>query len=386
MCWYCLEESSAALWTEALLSTFTGHKMFSYIMENGASLERTLGEAEPAIRGVADEALRRGCRRLILTGVGSSYTAAVAAKPAFDQLVDIPAYVIPATELSYYPSLLQPETLVLLLSRSGERKLLVDALAVAQRSGALTVLLTGNGDSLMAQQAGRVIVTSEGPEASFPKTKSVTAGIGAFLALSLDLVRPPSDESVRAASALERSPALVKDALDMALPVIEAHGPKFFGCDRVIVTGTASNIGVAMEMQVKLEESALVATQWTDTGNLLHGPLCLLDDNWLVIFLVTQRDLDLSSDAILLVKSLGGRTLALVPPHLSQAVAPDYSIPVPASLHDLTDALIYLPVLQLLAYEWTVFKGLNPDSPAGSDVMMQSMLPEGRLEAEAHLA
>jgi glutamine---fructose-6-phosphate transaminase (isomerizing) len=368
------------------LSTFARHNMFSYVMESGSSLERTLREADPAIRQVAAEARGRGCRRLVLTGVGSSYTAAVAAKPAFDNLVDIPAYVIPATELSYYPSLLKPETLVLLLSRSGERKLLVDALALAQGSGALTVLLTGNGDSLMAQQATRVIVTSEGPEASFPKTKSVTAGIGAFLALSLDLASPPSQDSVRAGAALERSPALVNDALQMALPVIEAQGPKFFSCDRVIVTGTAGNAGVAMEMQVKLEESALVATQWMDTGNLLHGPLCLLDDNWLVIFLVTERDLALSADAILLVKSLGGKTLGLVPPHLSDAVVPDYSIPVPASPHQLTDALIYLPVLQLLAYEWTVFKGLNPDSPPGSDVMMQSMLPEGRLEAEAYLA
>lgn len=368
-----------------LLSTFTGHKMFSYVMENSTSLERTLAGAETAIREVADEALGRGCRRLILTGVGSSYTAAVAAKPAFDNLVDIPAYVIPATELSYYPSLLNPGALVLLLSRSGERKLLVDALALAQKSGAFTVLLTGNGDSLMAQQASRVIVTSEGPEASFPKTKSVTAGIGAFLALALDLVRQSSDDSARASKALESAPALINDALEMALPVIEAQGRQFFGCDRVIVTGTAGNAGVAMEMQVKLEESALVATQWMDTGNLLHGPLCLLDDNWLVIFLVSDRDLAISSDAIRLVNSLGGRTLAVVPPHLSQAVAADYSIPVPSSLHMLADPLIYLPVLQLLAYEWTIFKGLNPDSPAGSGVMMQSMLPEGRLEAEARL-
>lgn len=164
------------------MSTFARHNMFSYVMENGIALERTLREASPAIRQVAEEARGRGCRRLVLTGVGSSYTAAVAAKPAFDSLVDIPAYVIPATELSYYPSLLNSEALVLLLSRSGERKLLVDALAMAQSSGAFTVLLTGNGDSLMAQQARRVIVTSEGPEASFPKTKSVTAGIGAFLA------------------------------------------------------------------------------------------------------------------------------------------------------------------------------------------------------------
>ena len=88
-------------------------------MENGTSLERTLVDAEPTIGDVADEARGRGCRRLILTGVGSSYTAAVSAKPAFDNLVDIPAYVIPATELSYYPSLLNPEALVVLLSRLG---------------------------------------------------------------------------------------------------------------------------------------------------------------------------------------------------------------------------------------------------------------------------
>jgi glutamine---fructose-6-phosphate transaminase (isomerizing) len=359
--------------------------MFSYIRESGASLERTLSQATPAMREVADESRRRGCRRVVLTGVGSSYTAAMAAKPAFDNLVDIPTYVIPATELSYYPSLFNSETLVLMLSRSGERRLLVDALATAQRSGAFTVLLTGNGDSLMAQQATRVIVTAEGPEASFPKTKSVTAGVGAFLAMALQLVGSPSDESVRAAAALERAPALVNDAVEMTLPVIEALGAKFSGCDRVMVTGTAGNIGAAMEMQVKLEESALVATQWMDTGNLLHGPLCLLDDNWLVVFLITPRDLALSSDTMQLVRSLRGRALALVPPDLSDAVAADYLIPVPASPHYLVDPLIYLPVLQLLAYEWTVLKGLNPDAPPGSDVMMQSMLPEGRLEAEAHL-
>ena len=136
----------------------------------------------------------------MLSGVGSSYTAASAAKLAFDELVTSPTHVIPTTELTYHPALLGPGSLVVILSRSGERKRVVDGLRVAQESGAFTVAVTGSADSLMAQMAHHSVVTAEGPEISFPKTKSVTAGIGVFIALALALADPgsPDAEIVRA--------------------------------------------------------------------------------------------------------------------------------------------------------------------------------------------
>ena len=367
------------------LSTRASHNMLSYIKESGLALDRTLHQAQPSLDELSVEAYRRGCRRVVLSGVGSSYTAAWAAKYAFDNLVDIPTYLLPSTELSYYPALLGPESLVTVLSRSGERRFVIDALRFAERSGSLTVAVTGAAGSLMAQEASRVILTAEGPEAAFPKTKSVTAGIGAFLGLASALAASNRKEIEGFRHSLERSPELIDQAVLMAAAPIEAVTESLLGCSRVIVAGTGANAGAAMEMEVKLQESALVTTQWMDTGNLFHGPLCLLDNSWLVILLVTEDDVNLSSEAFGLVKALGGRTLGLIPSGLELKTQPDYTIPLPKAPDRYVEALVYLPVLQLLAYHWTVAQGLDPDSPPGSDLILNALLPEGRLEPEANL-
>jgi len=356
--------------------------MLSYILESGQALERTLREAQPSLDEVSQEARRRACKRVVLSGVGSSYTAGWAAKFAFDEVTDLPTYLVPSTELSYYPALAGSETLVAVLSRSGERRFVIDALRWAQGAGSFTVAVTGAAGSLMAQEASRVVVTSEGPEASFPKTKSVTAGIGAFLGLALALSDSTSAKSRKLRDSLGHAPGLVDQAVEMAVTPTAEVADDLLKCTQVIVAGTAANTGAAMEMEVKLQESALVTTQWMDTGNLFHGPLCLLDDSWLVTLLVTKQDSELSSEAFRLVRSLGGRTLGLIPPDVQLETWPDLVIPVPAVPSRTIEALVYLPALQLLAYHWTVAKGLNPDAPPGSDVILNALLPEGRLEPE----
>jgi fructoselysine-6-P-deglycase FrlB-like protein len=359
--------------------------MLSYIKENGSALDRTLRQAQPSLDELAAEAYERDCKRVVLSGVGSSYTAAWAAKYAFDNLVGLPTYVLPSTELSYYPALFAPETLAVVLSRSGERRFVIDALDYAQKAGAFTVAVTGAAGSLMAQSAARVILTSEGPEASFPKTKSVTAGIGTFLGLALALMGKANERADQFRASLALAPTLIDQAVEMASDPVRVVTETLLQCNRVIVAGTGGNSGAAMEMEVKLQESALVTTQWMDTGNLFHGPLCLLDDTWLVILLVTKEDAPLSSEAFRLVKSLGGRTLGLIPSGVRLETEPDYAIHLPTSPDRYVEALVYLPVLQLLAYHWTVAQGLDPDAPPGSDVILGALLPEGRLEPEAHL-
>ena len=265
------------------MGTLTSHNMLLYIQESGLALERTLRKAQPSLDELAAEAYGRGCKRVVLSGVGSSYTAAWAAKYAFDNLVGLPTYVLPSTELSYYPSLFGPESLAAVLSRSGERRFVIDGLDYAQRAGSFTVAMTGAAGSLMAQGADRVVLTSEGPEAAFPKTKSVTAGIGVFLSLALALMEKADERSISFRDSLALAPRLIDQAVEMAADPVRALTEVLLACNRVIVAGTGANSGAAMEMEVKLQESALVTTQWMDTGNLFHGPLCLLDDSWLVI-------------------------------------------------------------------------------------------------------
>lgn len=368
-----------------MASTDHPYHMRSYILENGAALDRTLRQSEASLQAVAAEAHARGCARIVLSGVGSSYTAASAAKLAFDDLVREPTYVIPTTELRYHGALLDEQTLVVVLSRSGERRRVLDGLSVAEESGAFTVAVTGAADSLMAQIAARTVLTAEGPEISFTKTKSVTAGIGVFLSLALALSNRDIDDLTGLRAALGRLPAAIDQTLDRAAPDVERLAGRL-GCDRVIIAGTGPNAGVAMELALTLQESALVAAQWSDTGNLLHGPLCPLDENWLVALLVTPDDLQLSADTFRVVQALGARTLAVAPSDMTIEPAPDDTLRLTELPERILWPLLYLPILQLLTYHWTVARGLNPDSPSGSELMLNAMLPPGRAEPEARMA
>jgi glutamine---fructose-6-phosphate transaminase (isomerizing) len=366
------------------LSQTVPYHMLSYILENGSALGRTLREGDDAIHGIAAEARARGCSRIVLSGLGSSYTAAWAAKLAFDELVAQPAYVVPTTELQYHRALLNEATLVVVLSRSGERRRVLDGLSIAQQSGAFTVALTGAADSSMAQAASHSVITAEGPEISFTKTKSVTAGIGVFLSLALAMANQANGDIAALREQLARIPGLIDQALEQAAPGVEqlARTLRF---DRLIVSGTGGNAGVAMELALTLQESALITTLWSDTGNLLHGPLCPIDENWLVALLVTPDDVELSQDVFQLIEALGGRTLGLLPRGLSLDRPPHHALPVPAVSERIFWPLVYLPVLQLLAYHCTVSRGLDPDVPAASEVMLEAMLPPGREEPEARL-
>ncbi|MCU1491833.1 MAG: glucosamine--fructose-6-phosphate aminotransferase (isomerizing) [Acidimicrobiaceae bacterium] len=360
------------------MSTTTEHRMLSYIFEDADALDRTLKASTEQVADIVAEAKKRGCKRVILSGVGSSYTAALAARPVFDNLVDLPTYVLPATELALFPKLVNADALLLLLSRSGERKFLLDALATAEKAQALTVAVTGAAESLLAQRADRVVLTAEGPEASFPKTKSVIAGIGVFTAFGLALAGRGAEEL-----GLPLISGLINEALADARPALDAMAAELFACDQVIIAGTAGNFGAAMEMQIKLQESALVTAQFMDTGNLFHGPLCVLNEKWLIILAVTAGDADVSSETIRLVRELGAKSLALVPSGVVLEHAADFTIELPKTPSDLFAPLVSLPVLQLLSYLWTVAKGVNPDSPPGSGVIMSALLPDGRVEAEA---
>lgn len=364
--------------------TETSYYMRGYILDNGRALARTLLETEADILAVAGEAQRRGCRRVILSGFGSSFTAACAAKPAFDRFVDMPTLVLPTNELRYYPELVNEEALVAILSRSGERKWVIDGMAFADERNALTVAITGARDSLMAERASTTILTTEGPEITFPKTKSVTAGVGLFLSLALHLSRSP--EAVQLRKKLATVPADVETTLAAVDAQIPGLISRLETIDRVIVGGTGGNAGTAMEFALTLQEAALVTTEWSDTGNLFHGPLCALDERWLIVLMVTEDDVDVSSDTVELVRALGGRSLALIPAGIELRVAPDETLRMPQSSERVFWPLVYLPVLQLLTYEWAVSRGINPDAPPGSEIIIEALVPTGRQEPEARMA
>jgi len=359
------------------------YHMLEYIRENPAALQRTLDNNEAAIQSIAERVQQGRLRRVVVLGIGSSYTASMMAAPAFRYHSAIPTHVLPATELGHYATRMVDEyTLVVAVSRSGEREWVVNALKESIERGAFGVAMTGVADSLMAQNAQLALVTGEGPEVTFPKTKSVICCAGLLMRMALALATPDDDEATERLQALRASPDAIERTIQAVEPALRALIPAIQPLEPVVVVGTGSNYGVALEATVKIQETAYVATHCDDTGDLLHGPLGPFDEKWLLIPLITAFDLQLSKQLLRLTGKFGAHRLSIVEPGLDLEGLSDSVLRVPEPVDRLLAGLFYLPPLQLLTYYWTLAKGLNPDAPSAMRDVLDAILPPGREEPE----
>jgi glucosamine--fructose-6-phosphate aminotransferase (isomerizing) len=359
------------------------YHMIEYIRENPAALRRTLEGNEEALQIIVDRVQKDELRRVVVLGIGSSYTASVMAAPAFRYHCSLPTHILPATEIGYYEQrLVDKHTLVVVVSRSGEREWVVNALKRAVERGAFGVAMTGVEDSLLAQNGQLVLHTGEGPEITFPKTKSVIACAGLLMRLALALAEPDDGEAAERLRALRAMPDAIKRTVETIEPAIKGLVPAIKGYEPVVVVGTGSNYGVALEATVKIQETAYVATQGDDTGDLLHGALGALGANWLVIPLVTASDLQLSREALAIVGKFHARRLSIVEPGLDLEGVSEDVLVLPQEIDPLLAGLAYLPPLQLMTYYWTLAKGMNPDEPSAMRTVLDAILPPGREEPE----
>jgi glutamine---fructose-6-phosphate transaminase (isomerizing) len=365
----------------------TKFHMIEYIHEGPKALARTFDSNAKAIETLVGSMRERGINRLIVSGVGSSHTASMMAWPLMRYHVPFEVDVIPSTEFVYYGSrLIGPQTAVVVVSRSGERGWVVDAMKDAIGRGALGVAMTGVADSLLAQQAQVTLLTAEGPEITFPKTKSVLACAGLLMLLGLTLADRSDTEAVTRRQELLKTPALAEAVLPAAEEVIRNLMAELSKHSTVFMGGTGSNYGVALEGAVKLQETAYVTTLSDHTGNVFHGALGPLDKTWLIMPLIHRADLKLSLQLLRLVRKFGAHSFSIVEPGLELEGLSDHVLTLPNRVDPLIAALCYLPPLQLLTYYWTVARGMNPDEPSVMRDMLDAMLPAGREEPELRSA
>lgn len=357
--------------------------MLDYIHESPAALERTLRENELPIKDIVQKAREMGVDKVVLSGVGSSYTSCLMALPLFQLHCPLPAVVINSEESAYYAQRwIDAKSLVAVVSRSGERGAVIDTLKLANEKGALGVAVTGVADSLLAQTAKVTLITREGSEITFPKTKSVAACTGALMRLGLELAHADDRAAARRLDLLNNLPAVMDAFIKMIEPQLLALMPKIAARRLIDVVGTCSNHGVALEAAIKIQEASYIPTRGDSTAGLLQGPVGALNSDWLVYALVMPQDLELTRQLLELTRGFGAYNLAVHPQGLDLGGLADDEIVTPAFEDPYLAALVYLPAVQLLAYYWTVQRGMNPDAPASMNAILQTILPPGRQEPE----
>ncbi len=359
------------------------YRMIGYIREGPDALDRTLEASEAAIQSIAARVRKNDFQRVIVTGIGSSYTAAVMAAPIFRYHCPLPAYVMSAPELGYYASrLVDRRTLVIAVSRSGERDVVINALTDSVKRGAFGVAVTGVADSLLAHSAQLALISGEGPEITFPKTKSVIACAGLLMRLGLALARSEDKEAAERLHTLQSMPRSIERTIKAIEPALQALMPAIEVHELVAVVGTGSNYGVAIEGAMKIQEAAYVTTRYDSTDGLLNGPVGALTDKWLVVPLITAYDVRLSQGLLRVARGFGAHSLCICEPNLELEGLADYVLTLPEPVDPLLAALVYLPPLQLLTYYWTIARNMNPDVPTSTRAILDAVLPPGREEPE----
>ncbi len=328
-------------------------------------LDLKMGNAIFSGLGLSPQELAR-VNRIIITGCGSSLHAAMVGEYFFEDIAGIPTEVAQAAEFRYRNPIIEPDTLVLAISQSGETADTLAAVREAKTKGAVVGAICNVVGSTIARESGRGIYLHAGPEISVASTKAFTSQVSILLMLSLlfarnrRLDRYNGEKLAEAVSAL---PSQLRKVLEQT-GNIKKLAEKYAFADNFFYIGRGNLYPTALEGALKLKEISYIHAEGYHAAELKHGPIALLDEKCPVVALandVPGRD-----------KILGNiqECLARRSPVVAVITEGDTeicklgceTIEVPQS-SKFTAPLITAVALQLFAYFVAVKRGCEVDQP-----------------------
>ncbi|GAA0411718.1 glutamine--fructose-6-phosphate transaminase (isomerizing) [Paenibacillus motobuensis] len=310
----------------------------------------------------------RSINNVHIVACGTAYHAGLVGGSVIERLVRIPVMYDVASEYRYRSPLITPETLVIVVSQSGETADTLAALREAQANGAHVLAITNVVGSSIARDADDVINTLAGPEIAVASTKAYTSQLIAFYLFSLYLAQvrgtQTADEIAHIIAAMHALPEQVESML-ANVDAIKAYAEHIAKHEDLFFIGRGLDYAVAMEGSLKLKEISYIHSEAYAAGELKHGTLALIEEGIPVIALATQESvLEKTVSNIKEVKARGADVLALThEEHVAGLLkSVDQAFAIPKTLPILTPALSVVP-LQLLAYYASLARGNDVDKP-----------------------
>ena len=348
------------------------HFMMKEIMEQPAAVKATIS---PRIRGreiVLDdvrldaEELRK-IRKIVITACGSAYYAGCAGRYAIEQLCRIPVQVELASELRYSNPLIDPETLVIVLSQSGETADTIAAMHECRSRGARTLAVVNVVGSTVAKTADDVLYTWAGPEIAVATTKGYTTQLAVLYLFALyaarALGRIDAETYDRLLRTIRLLPKTIQNALDMN-PQIPQFAKALHTAKTLFFVGRNTDYATALEGALKMKEISYIHAESYAAGELKHGTIALIEDRCPVIALCCNRNVfEKTMNNIVEVKARGAEVLAVAFRSNERIVAvADEVIRIPDVETVFSSAVEIIP-LQLLAYYVAKENGCDIDKP-----------------------
>ena len=348
------------------------HFMIKEIHEQPKAVRDTLnsilhdGVIDLKTMGLTEEEMR-STRQIYMIGCGSAYHVGVAAQYTVEDLAQIPVRVELASEFRYRRLLVGEETLVVIISQSGETADSLAALRAAKEHGAKTLAIVNVVGSSIAREADHVLYTLAGPEIAVATTKAYSTQLAATYVLALAFAQARGTVTAEEFRKLTAELATIPEKIEKLLEHkerIQWFASKRANMEHAFFIGRGLDYAVGLEGSLKMKEISYIHSEAYPAGELKHGTISLIEEDTLVIGLLTQQALyEKTLSNLLECKSRGAYLMALtMEGNYSIEDSADFVIYIPKTDSHFAPSLAVIP-LQLLGYYLSVSKGLDVDKP-----------------------
>lgn len=316
--------------------------------------------------GMSDEEIRN-IRQIYIVACGSAYHVGMAAQYVIEELTSIPVRVELASEFRYRKMQLIKDSLVIVISQSGETADSLAALREAKDKGIKTLGIVNVVGSSIAREADNVFYTLAGPEISVATTKAYSCQLIACYLLALKFAAARNEITDERYNELIKEIQTIPCKIERILEDKERmqwYASKLIGIHDAFFIGRGIDYAISLEGSLKMKEVSYIHSEAYAAGELKHGPISLIEDGTVVIGVLTQQDLyEKTVSNMVEVKSRGASLMGLTTyGNYSMEDTADFTVYVPTIDPLFAGSLSVIP-LQLLGYYASVARGYDVDKP-----------------------
>lgn len=349
------------------------HYMLKEIYEQPLAILRTLegriinNRLQESAFGYNASEVFNSVKAVQILACGTSYHAGLVARHWFEKLARVPCDIEVASEFRYRNPVLAADTLIVVISQSGETADTLAALQEAKRLGAkYSVAICNVPESSLVREVDLVLMTRGGPEIGVASTKAFTTQLTALMLLVMAVGKRfnlTKEMEQKITAGLLGLPAKIENILKLD-GQIKALSEQFLEKQHALFLGRGSHYPIAMEGALKLKEISYIHAEAYPAGELKHGPLALIDGDMPVITVAPNNSLlDKLKSNMQEVSARGGQLIVFMDERLASIADENVQIVKVPQVENELSPIVYTVPLQLLSYHVAVLKGTDVDQP-----------------------
>ena len=348
------------------------HFMLKEIHEQPAAVRDTLGslvkdgKIDLTAAGITDDMLL-SLSQIIITACGSAWHVGMAAQYVIEDMAGVSVRVELASEFRYRSLPMNQNTLVIVISQSGETADSLAALRLAKEKGAATLAVVNVVGSTIAREADHVLYTLAGPEIAVATTKAYNAQLVALDALAVQMALVKGNVSAEQYGHLIEELIGIPDKITRVLEDKERlqwFSSKIANAHDIFSIGRGLDYAISLEGSLKMKEISYIHSEAYAAGELKHGTISLIEKNTLVIGVLTQSQMiEKTISNMAECKSRGAYLMGVTTNgNFSVEDSVNFTVYIPRTDEHFVSSLAVVP-LQLLGYYTSVNRGLDVDKP-----------------------